>query len=92
MTVNQFLMYPNPSIPRVPWIDDPKTGLSQRTIQSAEDLLGAEGILGGKKYVFEQVLDLGKNQVTYSLYSPETGTRIAYGFARQLFEGTKFSA
>jgi hypothetical protein len=86
------LAYPNPSIPRVPWIDDPKTGLSQRKIQSAEDLLGTEGILGGKRYVFEQVLNLGKNQVTYSLFAPETRTRIAYGFSRELFEGTKLSA
>lgn len=54
--------------------------------------LGSEGILGGKKYVFEQVLDLGKNQVTYSLLNPETRTRIAYGFSRKLFEGTKLSA
>jgi hypothetical protein len=86
------LAYPNPSVPRVPWIDDPKTGLSHRKIQSAEDLLGSEGILGGKKYVFEQVLDLGKNQVTYSLFNPETRTRIAYGFSRKLFQGTKLSA
>jgi hypothetical protein len=86
------LAYPNPSIPHLPWIDDPKTGLSQRKIQSAEDLIGAEGILGGRKYVFEQVLDLGKNQVTYSLFNLETRSRIAYGFSRQLFEGTKLLA
>lgn len=85
------LSYPNPSIPRVPWIEDPKTGLSQRTILSAEDLLGAEGRLGDKKYVFEQVLYLGKNQVTYSLFSPDTRTRIAYGFARELVERAKLS-
>jgi hypothetical protein len=86
------LSYPNPSIPRVPWIDDPKSALLQRKLQSAEDLLGAEGILGGNKYVFEQVLELGKNQVIYSLFAPDTRTRIAYGFARELFEGTKLSA
>jgi serine/threonine protein kinase len=33
--------------------------------------LGAQGILGGKKYVFEKVLELGKNQVTYSLFAPD---------------------
>jgi hypothetical protein len=80
------LSWPSPEIPHARWIDDPKSGLLGRTITSPEDFLGAEGTIGDKRYRFEQILDLGKNQVVFSLFRPENQTRIAYGFSREIFE------
>src|SRR5438270_116028 len=48
--VDSRYVIPSPSIPRVPWIDDPERGLARRTIQSAEDLLGCQGALGGQSF------------------------------------------
>jgi hypothetical protein len=81
------LAAPDPSISRIRWIDDPKTGLAQRTITCAQDLLGAEGIVGKKKLRFEQILQETKNQVVYSLYNEDGQFRIAYAFPRELFGG-----
>ncbi len=78
--------WPNPAILRVPWIDDPKKGLTGRTMTGREDLLGAEGTLGDKTYRFETILDAGKNQVVYSLFCDQNQTRIAYGFSRDMFK------
>jgi hypothetical protein len=80
------LVWPNPAILRVPWIDDPKRGLTGRAMTSPEDFLGAEGTLGDKRYRFEKILDAGKNQVVYSLFCDQNRTRIAYGFSRDLFK------
>jgi hypothetical protein len=80
------LAYPHPSILRAPWIDDPKRGLTGRAMTYPEDLLGAEGTVGDKRYRFEKILDAGKNQVVYSLFCDQNGTRIAYGFSRKLFK------
>jgi hypothetical protein len=83
------LSWPNPAIPRVPWIDVPAKGLSGRTIKSPEDMLGAEGMVGNKNYRFDQILDAGKNQVVFSLFCPENQTRTAYGFSRDMFQRVK---
>jgi hypothetical protein len=80
------LSWPDPAIPRVPWIDDPNHGLSRRTIKCAVDLLGAEGTMGGTRYRFEQILQETKGQVTFALIHDEKQTRIAYAFARKLFQ------
>ena len=79
------LAYPNPSVPRVPWVDDPNTGLLQRVPATPEDLLGIEGTLGGTRFRFEQILEVGHNQVVYSLFNPDKQGRIAYGFSREIF-------
>jgi hypothetical protein len=81
------LSWPNPAIPHVPWIDVPNKGLAGRTIASPEDVLGAEGIVGNKHYRFDQILDVGKNQVVFSLFCPENQTRMAYGFSLEVFRG-----
>lgn len=89
---------PDPSKPHLPWIDDPITGVTQRTISSVVDLLGSEGTIGGKRYRFETILELKKSgprqqpnyKVTYGLYSHESQSRTAYGFYDfdgSLFEG-----
>jgi hypothetical protein len=80
------LSWPDPKILRAPWVDDPQKGLSQRTITSPEDMLGAEGVVRGNHYRFEKVLELGKNQVAYSLFCDLNQTRIAYGFSRAMFQ------
>ena len=79
------LAWPNPAFPRALWVDEPFKGLAGRDICSAEDLLGAMGMLGGKKCCFESILEVGKNQVVFSLSCPEDQTRMAYGFPRQIF-------
>jgi hypothetical protein len=79
------LAWPNPAFPRARWVDEPFKGLAGRNIYSAEDLLGATGTLGGKKCCFESILEVGKNQVVFSLFCPEDQTRIGYGFPRQIF-------
>jgi hypothetical protein len=81
------LAFPQASTPRMLWIDDPMTGVSRRPLNSPGDWLGAEGMLGGRKYRIEQILDKGKNQVVYSLYNPDTRSRIAYGFPLAIFAG-----
>jgi hypothetical protein len=82
------LACPQPSTPRGRWIDDPMTGVSRRPLNAPEDWLGAEGTLGARKYRFEQISDKGKNQVVYSLFNPDTRTRIAYGFPIAIFAGS----
>ena len=79
------LSWPNPKIPRVPWIDDLQKGLTG-TMTSPEELLGVEGMLGDVRYRFEKILDAGENQVVYSLICDQNQTRIAYGFSRELFK------
>jgi hypothetical protein len=81
------LSWPNPAVPRAPWIDVPNKGLAGRILASPEDILGAEGMLGNKLYRFHQILNVGKNQVVFSLFCPENQTRIAYGFSRDMFPG-----
>jgi hypothetical protein len=77
------LAVPDPSIARMRWTDDPKTGLAQRTITCAQDLLGAEGVVGQRKVRFEKILQETKNQVVYSLYNEDSQFRIAYAFSRE---------
>ncbi len=79
------LAYPDPAVPRLPWIDDPITGLLQRTINSPEDVLGSEGLVGGRKYRFEKILQETKGQIVYSLFNDASKTRIAYAFSREMF-------
>lgn len=83
------LAFPDPSISRLRWTDDPKTGLAQRSLTCAQDLLGAEGIVGGKKLRFEGILQETKSHAVYSLYSEDEKFRMAYGFSRELFAGPK---
>ena len=83
------LAYPQPSTPRMRWIDDPTTGLSRRSLTAPEDWLGAEGMVGGRRYRFEQILEKGQNQVVFSLFNPDDSTRIAYGFPRAIFAGAE---
>jgi hypothetical protein len=83
------LCWPDPKIPRAKWIDVPAKGLSQRTITSPEDVLGAEGMVGDKTYRFQQILDEGKHKVVFSLFCPENQTRTAYGFSRDMFQSRK---
>jgi len=83
------LSFPDPAIPRVSWIDDAQNGLSKRTMNSPEDLLSAQGLIGGRKYRFEQILQQTKGQVVYSLICDEDETRIAYAFSRELFSVEK---
>jgi hypothetical protein len=83
------LALPDPSMSRMRWIDDPKTGLAQRAITCAQGLLGAEGIVGQRKLRFEGILQETKNQVVYSLYNEDGQFRIAYAFPRELFAGPK---
>lgn len=78
--------WPDPSKPPLPWVDDPQRGIAQRTITSAEDILGAEGTLGGRLFRFERILELGNSFVVYALFNPETRTRIACGFSRNALE------
>jgi hypothetical protein len=80
--------WPNPSKARVPWIDDDQRGVTHRTLASVEDVLGAEGMIGGKLMRFERILDLGRNQIVYALYCPTHNFRMAYGFDRLIFEPT----
>jgi hypothetical protein len=81
------LAWPNPAVPRMPLVLDPEKGLTGRTITSPEDLLGVEGTLGDdKRYCFEKILDVGRNQVVYSLFCEQNRTRIAYGFSLELFK------
>jgi hypothetical protein len=80
--------WPNPNQRRVAWVDDERHGLTQRTLARAEDALGAEGSLGDLHLRFERILELGRNQVVYALYSPEKNRWLAYGFDRTLFEPT----
>ena len=61
-------LVPTPAIARISWIDDPEKGLSQRELSVPEDLIGSEGIIGDKRCLFEQILDLGKNVIVYSIY------------------------
>jgi hypothetical protein len=79
------LMYPKDATSRVRWIDDSRNGLSTRPHNAPEDWLGAEGMVGDKRFRFERILDMGKNQVVFSLFNPELGIRIAYGFDRKVF-------
>lgn len=74
--------------PRIPWVDDPERGLLRRKIEAPGDVLGAEGLFGGKRYRFERILDPGKVMIVYALLNPETQTRIAYGFPRHAFVRT----
>jgi hypothetical protein len=78
--------WPDPSKPRIPWIDNDQRGLAHRTMASVEDVLGAEGVIGGKLMRFEQILDLGRNQIVYALFCPTHNFRMAYGFDRLIFE------
>ena len=78
-------LVPTSVIARVPWIDDPEKGFSQRELGVPEDLIGAEGIIGDKRCFFEQILDLGNNIVVYSIYFYEQQFRLAYGFPRDMF-------
>ena len=80
--------WPDPSKARVPWIDDDQRGLAHRTLASVEDVLGAEGTIGGKLLRFERILDLGHNQVVYALYCPKENFRMAYGLDRLVVEPT----
>ena len=80
--------WPDPSKTRIPWIDDDQRGLTRRTLASVEDVLGAEGTIGGKLIRFERILDLGHNQVVYALYCPTENFRMAYGFDRLIVEPT----
>ena len=69
----------------MPWIDDPEKGLSRRPLTAPDHWLGGERTIGGRRYRFKEILDLGKNQVVYSLFNPDTGARIAYGFSWAIF-------
>jgi len=80
--------WPDPSKLRIPWIDDGQRGLMGRTLASPEDALGAEGTVGGKILRFEQILDLGHNQIVYALFCPAENFRMAYGFDRLIVEPT----
>jgi len=77
-------LIPTPAIARISWIDDPEKGLSQRELSVPEDLIGAEGIIGDKRCLFEQILDFGKNVIVYSIYFYEQQFRVAYGFRRDM--------
>jgi hypothetical protein len=79
------LAWPNPAVPRAQWVDDAKNGVSARTITCPEDVLGSEGEVGGKRYCFEQILEVGQNQVVFSLLCSNDNIRMAYGFARDMF-------
>jgi hypothetical protein len=83
---------PLPDSPKAPWIDDPELGVARRALTSVEDVLGAEGTIGGRRYRFETVLDQGNNITVYGLYNPETNTRTAYGFDKRVFDGTLFGS
>jgi|SRR5271156_4277960 len=84
------LCWPNPAVPRGQWIDVPTKGLSERTIASPEDVLGAEGKVGDKTYLFERILDAGKHKVVFRLFCPENQTSTAYGFPREMFQNAEF--
>ncbi len=84
--------WPDPSKPRQCWIDDEQAGLAQRRLEQPEDALGAEGRIGDMRLRFEQILDLGENQIVYALYCPDKQIRLAYGFNRLLFEPSYKSA
>jgi hypothetical protein len=83
---------PLPDSPKVPWIDDPELGVARRQLTSIEDVLGAEGTIGGKRYRFETILDQGNNITVYGLYNAETNTRTAYGFDKKIFDGSLFQS
>jgi len=78
--------WPDPAKPRVLWIDDEYMGLAKRSLRSPEDALGAKGKIGQMRVIFESILDAGKHQIVYALYCPEKDMRLAYSFARSVFE------
>jgi hypothetical protein len=86
------LAWPDPRFPHAPWIDDPENGLAKRWLTSPESLLGAEGMVGKRKYRFEEILQETKGQVVYSLFCEEDQTRAAYAFSREVFGAGKHLA
>jgi hypothetical protein len=76
---------PTSAIARTNWIDDPEKGISQRELYVPEDLIGAAGIIGGKRCFCEQILHLGNDIVVYSIYCHDQQFRLAYGFRRNMF-------
>jgi hypothetical protein len=84
--------FPNPAMPRMRWIDDPKNGVSRRLLTSPEDLLGAEGLFGGRKYHFEKILQVTQHQVVYSLLCDENQSRLAYALPREQLSAANPSA
>jgi hypothetical protein len=86
------LAVPDPSIASLRWTDDPEMGLAHRTITGAQDLLGAEGVVGQRELRFEKILQETKKQVVYSLYYEDSQFRIACAFSRELFTGANAPA
>ena len=79
------LAWPNPNVAHAQWVGDPKTGVASLRLWKPEDLVGAEGNLGDRKFRFEAILDAGKNQIVYSLFCEQGQFRIAFGFPRDMF-------
>jgi hypothetical protein len=91
----------NLSITQFPWVDDPINGVLKRPRNEPADWLGAKGKIGTKErvgikgqigdkefifeFVFEEILQVGQNEVVFSLFNPEVGIRIAYGFPLRIF-------
>lgn len=70
--------------PHLLWTDDPVRGVNEKTLENPEDVLGAEGTIGGKHVRFERILHLGSNVVVYALFCPEGDFRTAYGWGREV--------
>jgi len=70
---------------KVRWTDDLTNGLARWPRNTPYDWLGAEGAIGDMKLVFEGILQMGKNEVVYSLFDAQRGIRIAYGFPLRIF-------
>lgn len=80
--------FPDPAKPRAAWTDDEQRGFTKITPAKPEDPIGAESRIGDMHLCFERILELGRNQIVYALYSPEKNIRLAYGFDRTIFEPT----
>ena len=79
-------MLPNSGAACSQWsVDNPKSVAAMQNLRKPEDLLGIEGNLGDKKLSFEMILDIGRNEIIYSLFCEQEQFRIAFGFPRAMF-------
>lgn len=68
------------------WIDDPVSGLFSRTRRGFHEVLGARGIIEGVPYLFESVLQIGRNTVVYQLTNLKTGCYAGVSLNRDMFD------
>lgn len=70
----------------VAWEDDPELGLFCREILRIEEAIGRRGRIYDVPYVFEQILQVGRNVVIYQLTNLETCGYLVRGIGRSEFD------